>query len=169
MKETLAVIERLHTDGIIGRYAVGGAVGATFYLEPMATVDVDIFVLFERAPLLVTLTPIYEACASLGYQAEGEAIRIEGWPVQFLAATSPLLEEAVNQAVARQSDGLTTRVMTAEHLMAVALQTGRAKDHARLVMFVEAGIADMDHLREILGRHSLLESWAMFEKRFLQP
>jgi len=169
MKETLAVIERLHTDGIIGRYAVGGAVGATFYLEPMATVDVDIFVLFERAPLLVTLTPIYEACASLGYQAEGEAIRIEGWPVQFLAATSPLLEEAVNQAVARQSDGLTTRVMTAEHLMAVALQTGRAKDHARLVMFVEAGIADMDRVRAILAQHSLLETWAKFEKRFLQP
>ena len=168
MKETLAVIERLHADGVIGRYAVGGAVGATFYLEPMATVDVDIFVLFERAPLIVTLTPIYEACAKLGYQAEGEAIRIEGWPVQFLAATSPLLEEAVKQAARRESDGLTTRVMTAEHLMAIALQTGRAKDHARLVMFVEAAIADMDRLREILGRHALLEAWAKFEKRFLR-
>jgi hypothetical protein len=169
MKETLAVIERLHADGVIGRYAVGGAVGATFYLEPMATADVDIFVLFERAPLIVTLTPIYEACAKLGYQAEGEAIRIEGWPVQFLAATNPLLVEAVSHAVTRESDGLTTRVMTAEHLMAVALQTGRAKDHARLVMFVEAQIAKMDRLREILGRHSLLEAWAKFENRFLQP
>ncbi len=103
MKETLAVIERLHAGGVIRRYAVGGAVGATFYLEPMATVYVDIFVLFERAPLIVTLTPIYEACTKLGYQAEGEAIRIEGWPVQFLAATSPLLEEAVNQAAKRES------------------------------------------------------------------
>ena len=34
--------------------------------------------------------------------------------------------------------------MTAEHLMAIALQTGRAKDQARLIMFVEAGIADTD-------------------------
>ena len=59
--------------------------------------------------------------------------------------------------------------MTAEHLMAIALQTGRAKDHARLVMFVEAGIADMDRLRDILARHSLLDAWAKFEKRFLQP
>ena len=59
--------------------------------------------------------------------------------------------------------------MTAEHLMAIALQTGRAKDHARLVMFVEAGIADMDRLRDILARHSLLDGWAKFEKRFLQP
>jgi len=54
-------------------------------------------------------------------------------------------------------------------LMAIALQTGRAKDHARLVMFVEAGITDMDRLRDILTRHSLLAEWAKFENRFLQP
>jgi len=169
MKETLSVIEQLRRDGVIGLYAVGGAVGATFYLEPMATLDVDVFVLFEPAPLLLTLTPIYEACAKLGYRAEGETIKIEGWPVQFLAASEPLLAEAVREAVGRESDGLSTRVMTAEHLMVIALQTGRAKDHARLVMFVEAGIADMNHLRDILGRHSLLDAWAKFEKRFLHP
>ena len=50
-----------------------------------------------------------------------------------------------------------------------ALRTGRAKDHARVVMFVEAGIADMDRLRDILARHSLLEAWAKFEERFLKP
>ena len=89
--------------------------------------------------------------------------------IQFLPASQPLLEEAVREAVTRESAGLTTRVMTAEHLMAIALQTGRAKDHARLVMFVEAGIADMDRLRDILGRHSLLDAWAKFENRFLKP
>jgi hypothetical protein len=169
VKETLAIVEKLLADGVIGPYAVGGAVGAAFYLEPVATLDVDIFVLFEPAPLILTLTPIYEACAKLGYLAEGDAIQIEGWPVQFLPASQPLLAEAVLEAVTREADGLTTRVMTAEHLMAIALQTGRAKDHARLVMFVEAGIADMDRLRDILARHSLLEAWAKFENRFLQP
>ena len=169
MKETLAIVEQLHAKGVIGPYAVGGAVGAAFYLEPVATLDVDIFVLFEPAPLIPTLTPIYEACAKLGYQAEGDAIQIEGWPVQFLPASQPLVAEAVLEAVTREAAGLTTRVMTAEHLMAIALQTGRAKDHARLLMFVEAGIADMDSLRDILARHSLLDAWAKFEKRFLQP
>ena len=169
MKETLAIVEQLHASGVIGPYAVGGAVGAAFYLEPVATLDVDIFVLFEPAPLILTLTPIYEACAKLGYHAEGDAIQIEGWPVQFLPASQPLLEEAVREAVTRESAGLTTRVMTAEHLMAIALQTGRAKDHARLVMFVEAGIADMVRLRDILARHSLLDAWAKFEDRFLKP
>jgi len=35
-------------------------------------------------------------------------------------------------------------------------------------MVVE-GIADMDGLHNILARHSLLDAWAQFEKRFLQP
>lgn len=169
MKQTLAVIEQLHATGVIGPYAVGGAVGAAFYLEPVATLDVDIFVLFEPAPMILTLTPIYEACAKLGYQPQGDAIVIEGWPVQFLPADEPLVTEAVREAVTRESDRLMTRVMTAEHLMAIALQTGRAKDHARLVMFVEAGAADKDRLRDILSRHSLLDAWTKFENRFLQP
>lgn len=63
---------------------------------------------------------------------------------------------------------MTTRAMTAEHMMAIALQTGHAKDHARLLMFVEAGIADMDRLNDILARHSLPERWTKFEDRFLR-
>jgi hypothetical protein len=169
MKQTITIVEKLHATGVIGPYAIGGAVGAAFYLEPVATLDIDVFVLFEHAPLILTLTPIYEACARLGYRAEGEAILIEGWPVQFLAAEDALLTEAVRAAVTRESTGLITRVMTAEHLMAIALRTGRAKDHARLVMFVEAQIADMNRLRDILGRHCLLDSWFTFENRFLQP
>ncbi len=89
--------------------------------------------------------------------------------MQFLAASQPLVAEAVREAVTRESAGLTTRVMTAEHLMAIALQTGRAKDHARLVMFVEAEVAEMNRFQEILTRHSLLEAWTKFEDRFLKP
>jgi len=47
MKATLEVINRMRTDGVIGKYAIGGAVGATFYLEPSATLDIDVFVSFQ--------------------------------------------------------------------------------------------------------------------------
>ena len=87
----------------------------------------------------------------------------------FLLANRPLVAEAVRGVVTREAAGLPMWVMTTEHLMAIVLQTGRAKDRARLVMFVEVGIADMDRLRAILSRHSLLEAWAKFENRFLQP
>jgi len=44
VKATLQVINEMRAAGVIGRYAIGGAVGATFYLEPAATLDIDIFV-----------------------------------------------------------------------------------------------------------------------------
>ena len=33
IKEVIATINQMQADGIIDRYAIGGAVGATFYLE----------------------------------------------------------------------------------------------------------------------------------------
>ena len=41
------------------------------------------------------------------------------------------VEEALADAVTVDVDGTPARVFTAEHLAAVALQTGRAKDKAR--------------------------------------
>ena len=43
IREVIATINQMQSDGVIERYAIGGAVGATFYLEPIATLDVDIF------------------------------------------------------------------------------------------------------------------------------
>jgi hypothetical protein len=37
IKDTLAAIDQMQSDGVIERYAIGGAGGATFYLEPVAT------------------------------------------------------------------------------------------------------------------------------------
>jgi hypothetical protein len=51
MKATLTVINQMQTDGVIGKYAIGGAVGATFYLEPVATLDIDIFISFQSSEI----------------------------------------------------------------------------------------------------------------------
>lgn len=37
IKEVIVTINQMQADGVIERYAIGGAVGATFYLEPVAT------------------------------------------------------------------------------------------------------------------------------------
>ncbi|HOX56044.1 MAG TPA: hypothetical protein P5205_02805 [Candidatus Paceibacterota bacterium] len=62
MKATLAVINGMQADGVIDRYAIGGAVAATFYVEPSATLDIDIFLSFKDGPShsLLTLGPIYD-------------------------------------------------------------------------------------------------------------
>lgn len=168
MKDTLIEINALTESGIIGQSAIGGAMGATFYLEPISTYDLDIFVLFETPPLILTLTPIYDFLTARGHEPEGDAIKICDWPVQFLPAESPLLKEAVEQAETVDFEGVPTRVMKAEHLMAIALQTGRGKDFARLLTFVESGIVNETVLDDILNRHALTDAWTKFERNYLQ-
>jgi hypothetical protein len=79
------------------------------------------------------------------------------------------LEEALGQSVERGVDGAMARVFTAEHLAAIALHTGRAKDKARLLQFVEAGALEATRFQAILERHSLVDRWRQFERQFLTP
>jgi hypothetical protein len=170
MIATLKVINQMQADGIIGKYAIGGAVGAVFHLEPIDTVDIDIFVALRNivGSSLISIAPLYEYLTSRGYKTEGEYVLVEGWPVQFLPPDSPLTQEALDQAIDTTVEEVTTRVMTAEHLMALALKTGRAKDFARILQFVEAGVLETEKLNQILERHQLLEKWQKFGDKFLR-
>lgn len=169
IQEVIATINQMQNDGVIERYAVGGAVGATFYLEPVATLDVDIFVVLgAKGGLLVSLQPIYDYLKQRGGVVEREYIRVAGWPVQFLPPPGALEEEALQQAVPIDVEGTTAWVFTAEHLAAIALQTGRAKDKARLLQFVEEGALDVTRFEGILARHHLLDAWRRWEQQFLE-
>lgn len=165
----LETLHRLEREGLVIRYAIGGAVGATFYLEPVATLDVDVFVTLRPGPdrLLVSLAPLYNELVAHGGRVEAEHVVIGGWPVQFLPPTSPLVEEALEQAITMEVEALPVRVFTAEHLAAVALETGRAKDKARLLQFVESGILDAKRFQAILERHALEDKWRLFQRQFL--
>jgi hypothetical protein len=125
-KDVFTVINEMQADGIIERYALGGAVAATFYLEPISTIDVDFFVSFPAVSvsLLCSTKPIFDYLTERGNTIEGEYLVIAGWP------------------------------------------TGRPKDHARLVQFVDSGILDTERLDDILSRHGLLEKWRQFRDRF---
>lgn len=162
MIETLKIINRMQSNNVIAKYAIGGAVGATVYLEPVSTIDIDIFVSFEAKPgqLIVSPAPIYDYLVTdLGYKAENEYILIEGWPVQFLPADDALHREALDRAVPLVLEGVQTWVMTAEHLMALALKVGRKKDELRVENFLESGSYDETILLEILSRHNLIDKW----------
>jgi hypothetical protein len=169
IQEVITAINRMQSEGVIERYAIGGAVGATFYLEPVATLDVDIFVAFRPEPgsFLLSPLPIFDYLKARGCSVDGEYIIIGGWPVQFLPPTGPLVEEALVQAVETDVEGTPACVFTAEHLAAIALQTGRAKDKARLLQFIESAALDAPRFQSILARHGLAEAWQKFERQFL--
>jgi hypothetical protein len=166
IRDALVVINRMQDDGIIEHYAIGGAIGATFYLEAVATVDLDVFITIRAGPSspIVSLSAIFDYLAGKGCGTDGEHIVIAGWPVLFLPAAGPLLEEALAEARLFDVEGVSISVFSAEHLAAIALQTGRAKDKARLVDFIEAQVLDTDRLKGVLTRHGLMDQWRRYER-----
>ncbi|HYN16348.1 MAG TPA: hypothetical protein VES66_11240 [Terriglobales bacterium] len=165
----METINQMQADGVIGKYAIGEAVGATFYLEPAATLDVDIFVTLPTSPgsKLLSLAPIYDYLMVRSFKVEQEHVVIGDWPVQFLPPSNDLEREALTEAVETEVEGVKTWVMTAEHLVAIALNTARPKDHARILQFLEQNVVNADKLKLIFLRHGLLPKWKNFEGKYL--
>lgn len=170
VKATLQAINQMQADGVIGQYAIGGAVGATLYLEPAATLDIDVFVMLPttEGSSLLSLSSIYDYLRAQGGKVQHEHIVIGGWPVQFLPPANELEREAVAEAVAVTVQDISTWVMKPEHLVAIALQTGRTKDHIRVLQFIEQDVVDRDKLNRVLERHGLTPKWKAFERKYLE-
>jgi hypothetical protein len=169
IKRVVQVANQMCADGIIDHYAIGGAVGATFHLEPIATLDVDIFVSIVPKPgsLIISVQPIFDYLKTKGCTTEGEYIVIADTPVQFLSPVGPLGEEAVREAVETDLEEIPVRVMTAEHLAAIALETGRSKDKARLLQFLENPDFNLVKFEGIVTKYGLTDKWQRFKKQFL--
>jgi hypothetical protein len=163
MEKALRVIKDMARQGIIKAYAIGGGIAATYYIEPVLTYDLDIFFIPASEGLDVLAT-IYEYTRERGFSAKAEAILIEGFPVQFIPAYNDLVREAVENAATLKYRDVEARVVTAEYLAAIALQTGRAKDRERLVRLLEDAVIDRAVLGRILDYFGLTDKFKKFEK-----
>ncbi|RDL50634.1 hypothetical protein BLJAPNOD_01757 [Ensifer sp. M14] len=169
MAKTLNVLNDMVRDGIIETYVIAGAVAALQYIEPMVTEDLDILITFN-APVggLVTLGAIVPYLSQRGYtEWRKEGLLVEGWPVQFLPATDALDLEALRNGVEIQDDFgtgeiITTRTLSPEHVVAMALRTGRYKDNARVLAFLSENAVDLGALKGVIARHGLEEHWQRF-------
>lgn len=167
MKATLQVLLQLRSENRLARFALGGAVAASFYIEAVATEDLDVFAIMEPAASgLLLLTPLYERLKQLGATLQDEHVVIHGWPVQILPAYTPLVEEAVAKAVDRRYEEVAVPVVTADYLCAIALQTGRVKDFQRVYSLIEAGCVDAAALRRLIASHGLQERWDAYARRY---
>jgi hypothetical protein len=165
MEKILQVIEEMTRQGIINAYAIGGGIAATYYIEPVLTYDLDIFFIPVKEGLDV-LAPIYDFAKVRGYDAQAESILIEGFPVQFIPAYNDLVREAVENAATLKYRETEAKVVTAEYLAAIALQTGRAKDKERVIRLMDAAVIDRTVLGRILGSFGLADKFDKFEKQF---
>jgi hypothetical protein len=174
MKQTLEVINRMEADGVVGRYAISGAVAAYNYVEPAVTEDLGILISFDghtQQPKsgLVALDPVLSYLQQRGYsEFRKEGLVIEGWPVQFLPVADDLDAEALAQAeeveieINPAEGSVKSRVLRPQHIVATVLRTGRPKDRIRIIQFLEENAVVLAALCDVIGRHGLQQAWQAF-------
>lgn len=155
--EAIAAVNDLKREGAVSDYALGGAIAIIFWSEPVATYDLDVFVLMGQSAPLVSLSPIYEWARKRGYEERAEHIIISGVPVQIIPAHNELASEAVTEAVDMDYAGLPVRVITPEYLIALYLEESARtrKRLERVETLLEAGTVDEAKLKSILDRFKL--------------
>lgn len=79
--------------------------------------------------------------------------------MQFLVASTPLVEEAMNDASERDYGAEKVTVMNPAHLVAIMVELNRPKDRIRLALFLDQAPLDLEGLRELLERHGLQKKW----------
>jgi len=167
MKEVGELLNEMRAVGVISEYALFGAIAQMRYTQAVATLDADILIAVPSLERLDVLKPVYDFCAAKGFRAEGEAIRVGAWPVQFIPVFNALTREALEQAEDGAFEGVPFRVVRADHLAAIALSTGRAKDHARIVSLLESGSVSREDITQLAARHGLADAWRRFQSRYL--
>lgn len=166
MKNALLVLNKLAAEGVINDYAIGGAMGAMYYIEAVTTIDLDVFVVLPDENRIDVLSPLYARLRELGYAPDalyGECINVEGVPIQFLMAYSPLLKEAMQHTRTFDYKGIDAKVIDAPYLAAICAQTNRAKDQLRLLMFLSLVDFDKKGFYDILDRFGMSEVREKFE------
>ena len=171
LSDVIKVLDDLRLQNIIDDYAIGGAVAAILHHEPISTIDLDIFFFFaeKQTGLILSLDKIYDYANQNGFEFDAEFINIYGWLVQFVESShSPLWLEAIENAVAFETDGVKFKVIGREHLVAMWILAGRGKDYAKIEMFLSADLVELEKLFDILNRFDLREKWNKESWRFMK-
>lgn len=161
MKKAIEVIKELKKNNIIADYAIGGGIAALYYIEPILTYDLDIFVIIlekNKEKSLIELTPIYDFLKNKGYNWKGEHIIIEGVPVQFIPADE-LEKEAIKRAKETTYQQVKTKLLTPEYLIAILLRAGRKKDLDKITKLFEQTKINKQKLETILKKYKLFEKF----------
>ena len=149
-------------SGLIGGYAVAGAFAFIYYGEPFETKDLDLMMRLNLTQGgLVDVAPVFRHFVEGGAIAEGQFLRLSRILVDIVPVADALDDEALREAVSARVGRQTARILTAEHAVAIAVRTGRPRDHMKIVRLLESApeAVDVPRLEAILGRHGLLAVW----------
>jgi hypothetical protein len=154
LAEVLRATNELVAAGLIEDYALGGALAAIYYTEPVTTYDANIIFIASDKTMSGGIPAIYSHLQSKGWRIEREHLLLKDFPVQFLAA-SGLTEEAVRNANSIEYEGVPAKVFRPEYIIAIAASVGRHKDFARIEQLLDQVKIDKPLLDDILRRYNL--------------
>jgi hypothetical protein len=152
LADVLRAANELVSAGLIKDYALGGALAAIYYTEPITTYDADI--IFIASDKTFGIPAIYSHLSSKGWRVERDHLLIKNFPVQFIAA-SGLTEEAVREAKPIEFEGVPAKVFRPEYIIAIAASVGRHKDLARIEQLLAQVKIDKALLDDVLRRYNL--------------
>ena len=169
MKKTLEIINRMQNEGLFKKYAIGGGIATLFYIEPIATFDLDIFFIPEKnEEIILSLSPLYEWLKYNNYNPVKEHVVIEGIPVQFIPVYYDLVYEAVLRSLRKKYEDITTYVLRPEYLIAIMLKTNRSKDRERLIKMLDQTNISNELLEKILKKFDLTCAYKEFREKFYE-
>jgi hypothetical protein len=167
MEKTIQVIVQAQNAGLFSSYAIGGGIAALFYIEPVATFDLDVFIILpESSSPLISLSPIFSWFSDRGYKPSQEQIVIEGIAVQFIPVYNDLVKDGVLDAAEKKYGNTPTQVLKPEYLIALMLQTYRSKDKERLSKFLQETTIDYPLLDSILLKYNLKTVLETFKEQY---
>jgi hypothetical protein len=145
----IQVLNNTKRENAFSNYAIMGGYAVNYYIEPTFTSDIDVLVLVESDD---DYNKIFAYFIKLGYKMVNLYVIIDNTQVQFLPSTiSPLYQEAVGRAKTITFKDTTTRIITAEHLVALLLVSYRPKDKIRIGQLLK--VVDEDSLWGIVRKH----------------
>ncbi len=148
LPDVLIELNALVKQGIIGDYAIGGGYAVMYHTIPFSTFDLDVLVVLNSDE---DFQRLYNHYRQKGNKIENVYIYIANMAVQFLPNyINPLFDNAIKEAKRIRVSGVPSKVVGAEHLIALLLTAFRPKDKIHIIELAKS--ADMPLLKEILRR-----------------
>ena len=164
----LRTLNELKQKKLLTDYAIGGGLAVLYYAEPVLTYDFDVVCVFPHGVgSLVDPTPVYRELKRQGFLfGKEDRIVIADVPVQFIPADDGLLSEALTNAREVVVDGVPTKIIALEYLVANMLKLYRPKDRAKLDLIMNNEDVPLDRglLEQILRTYDLLEKLRRFNE-----
>jgi esterase/lipase superfamily enzyme len=149
-EKVIKKLNSLKQAKVIKDYAVGGAHAVAYYLEPVKTLDLDIFILIESDQDFYDFRNYIRRS---GFKMSGTHVVIHNTPVHFLPGSmDPFINEAIRKAKKIRVGGIPTKVLTVEYLIISLLISFRLKDKMVIPDLLE--LANKEKLTTIIKRYS---------------